>query len=276
MEIKPEILDRAYILHEALEYRDRGWSVMPLLGKRPALSSWKELQEQRPTLGILHHWFGVMNPQDYNLGIITGQVSDLVVVDADSPQVAAWWRSRYATTPLACRTARGLHFYYRHPGIEIRNRICVLQRNIDIRGDGGYVVAPPSIHPETRIAYEWLDSESEPWQWCLDDIPVFDPDWIAAEVRSTPASIDLPTASVDRARRYIARIVAISGQGGHNATFRAACKIADMGFSEDQMMQLMLEWNETNAKPKWTEAEIRHKVEDALRRNTVTAEDTLG
>ena len=63
----------------------------------------------------------------------------------------------------------------------------------------------------------------------------------------------------------------ISGQGGHDATFRAACQLADRGFAEQQMLQLMLEWNETNAVPKWTEAEIRRKVEDALKRGSTTA-----
>lgn len=64
--------------------------------------------------------------------------------------------------------------------------------------------------------------------------------------------------------------MAISGQGGHDATFRAACQLADRGLGEDQMMEILLTWNETNAKPKWTEAEIRHKVQDALNRSRTT------
>jgi hypothetical protein len=157
-----------------------------------------------------------------------------------------------------------MHFYYRHPGVEIRNRSHVFERSIDIRADGGYVVAPPSIHPETQTAYQWLDCQSKPWEWSLDEIPIFDPDWIDQKTRPIPVDARLPSTSIERARRYIAKIVAVSGQGGHNATFRAACKLAGMGLSEDEMLRLMLQWNESNAIPKWTEAEIRHKVKDAL------------
>jgi hypothetical protein len=115
-----------------------------------------------------------------------------------------------------------------------------------------------------------------PWHWKLDDIPVFDPNWL----QPAPAFVaprQTPTdANIERARRYIAKIVAISGQGGHDATFRAACQLADRGLTEDQILELMLQWNETNAKPSWTESEIRHKVEDALKRGRVNAAGHLG
>jgi len=266
MEIKREILERAYLLHHALEYWERGWSVMPLLGKKPALASWKELQTHRPTLGILHHWFGMMNQNGYNLGVITGRVSDLVVVDTDSPEAARFWESKFPSTPLACKTSKGMHFYFRHPGPEVRNGRHLLGRAVDLRGDGGYVVAPPSVHPESSAPYEWVAQGGVTWHWCLDELPVFDPQWLQATSPRVVQSRPPADTNIEHARRYIAKIVAISGQGGHDATFRAACQLADRGLREDQMMEILLAWNETNAKPKWTEAEIRHKVEDALKR----------
>ena len=266
MEIKPEILERAYMLHHALEYRERGWSVMPLRGKKPALASWKALQHERSTIGILHHWFGFRNKMDFNVGVITGRVSDLVVVDTDSLEAALFWESTFPTTPLRSKTGKGVHFYFRHPGSDVRNGRHLLGRAVDIRGDGGYVVAPPSVHPETGTAYKWISPAAAAWQWRLDDIPVFDPNWLQPAPPPFPQRALPADANIERARRYIAKIVAISGQGGHDATFRAACQLADRGLNEDQMMELLLAWNETNAKPKWTEAEIRHKVLDALKR----------
>lgn len=62
---------------------------------------------------------------------------------------------------------------------------------------------------------------------------------------------------------YIAHIRAISGQGGHNATFRAACKLRDSGLGEAEALAALVEWNETNAQPKWTVKELLHKVDDA-------------
>lgn len=266
MEVKPEILERAYMLHHALEYSDRGWSVMPLYGKKPALAAWKEFQSHRPTLGMLHHWFGMMNQNAYNLAVITGRVSDLVVVDTDSPEATRWWESTFPPTPLVCKTSKGKHFYFRHPGTEVRNGRYLLNRAVDLRGDGGYVVAPPSIHPESQTAYEWISPGDGPWYWKLDEVPVFDRNWLGGTAPRVVQMTRLPDANLERARRYIAKIFAVSGQGGHDATFRAACRLADRGLAEDQMMEILLAWNETNATPKWTEVEIRHKVQDALKR----------
>jgi putative DNA primase/helicase len=167
------------------------------------------------------------------------------------------------------RTSKGAHFYFRHPGTEVRNGTHLLGRPIDVRGDGGYVVAPPSIHPGAKTAYEWMAPKGAPWQWSLEELPVFDPQWLDAKSPRALLIASMPDANIERARRYIGKIVAISGQGGHDATFRAACQLADRGFAEQQMLQLMLEWNETNAIPKWTEAEIRHKVRDALNRGAL-------
>jgi hypothetical protein len=271
MEIRPEIRERAYMLHHALEYWDRGWSVMPLSGKKPAIPSWKALQRDRPTIGLLYHWFGIVNETSHNIGVVTGKVSDLVVVDADSLEAARWWESTFPATPLICRTGKGAHFYFRHPGTEVRNGRHLLGRPIDVRGDGGYVVAPPSVHPGTLRPYAWMSSNDASWEWNLDELPIFDPNWLSAKPPRALAMACPPGATIERARRYIAKIVAISGQGGHDATFRVACRLADRGFTEEQMTELMLEWNNTNAIPKWTEAEIRHKVEDALKRGSRNA-----
>lgn len=49
----------------------------------------------------------------------------------------------------------GAHLYYRHPGTPILNSQSKVAPGVDVRGDGGYVVAPPSIHPRTRRPYRW-------------------------------------------------------------------------------------------------------------------------
>jgi hypothetical protein len=56
------------------------------------------------------------------------------------------------------RTARGYHCYFRCPDLPLGNRVQVNKQLFDIRGDGGYCVAPPSIH-ETGARYEWVYAE---------------------------------------------------------------------------------------------------------------------
>ncbi len=74
------------------------------------------------------------------------------------------------------------------------------------------------------------------------------------------------SAIIDRARKYLSKLpVAVSGQGGHGATFHAACVLC-LGFelSTDDALGLLLEWN-SGCQPPWSEKDLRHKVEDAAR-----------
>jgi hypothetical protein len=64
---------------------------------------------------------------------------------------------------------------------------------------------------------------------------------------------------------YIRRIEAVAGNGGHNATFRAACKLRDSGLTAVEALKELSRWNETNATPPWSQKELAHKVEDAYR-----------
>ena len=75
---------------------------------------------------------------EFNVGIVTGRVSGLVVVDLDTREDAAYWLESYPKSPLMVRTGRGgLHIYYQAPkDVEVRNRIRIHSRAIDIRGEG--------------------------------------------------------------------------------------------------------------------------------------------
>lgn len=252
----PEIINR-HTFHDWLEYHERWWSTIPLVGKKPPKGfAWKQYQTRRPTLGEIRVWCD----QYENIGILTGEISGVTVVDCENREESEWWYKQYET-PLIVKTGRGFHFYYQYA--EIGNRVRVLDRKIDIRGDGGYVVAPPSIHPETGTQYEWMGGS----EYELDDVPRFDPTWLPE--KKAVERLDVRAASgelVETARRYIMQILAVSGRGGHNSTFRAACKAVDFGLSEHQVLNVMMEWNETNAEPKWSQSEIQHKVADAFSR----------
>jgi bifunctional DNA primase/polymerase-like protein len=95
------------------------------------------------------------------LGLRTGAVSGLVVVDVDPRNGGRQSWARLAAVGLLPRTAwvatgsDGAHFYYRHPGRHVVSRALPGYPGIDIKGDGGYVVLPPSVHPDTDRAYQW-------------------------------------------------------------------------------------------------------------------------
>jgi|GEM_PF-3892084 len=139
-------------------YCDRGWSIIPIkaMSKQPLISAWKQYQTRRPSEAEISLWRN-QHPQA-NVAVICGAVSGLVVLDVDSDD---GWRYLKANgcflppTPRAESSPGKAHIYFRHPGGVVKNMIRKLP-GIDIKGDGGYVVAPPSVHP-SGATYRWLD-----------------------------------------------------------------------------------------------------------------------
>ena len=153
----------------ANEYSERNFSVIPLgRDKKPAIRSWKELQERRATTEEIENWFFKTNN---NIGIVTGKISGLIAVDADGTNGIHWVKKNLPVTTVANRTNKGFHYIFRYtPGLKNRVRAA---SEIDIRSDGGYIVVPPSIHQSGHI-YHWVfrqdfDEESA-WE-NLEEIP---------------------------------------------------------------------------------------------------------
>lgn len=72
-------------------------------------------------------------------------------------------------------------------------------------------------------------------------------------------------SAIECARAYVVAVPgAISGAGGHNATFAIACKLVEFGLSPADAWRLLLEYNQ-RCQPQWSEGELRHKMEDAFR-----------
>lgn len=155
-------------MNDALELAKRlyrlGFSIIPLTAdKRPA-RPWKRYQSERCTPTDLDHWFGLA---DYRPGIVTGELSGIVVVDCDDEETVAAFRGSYAASPIEQRTRRGSHFVYRHPGWRTPNRQRVDGLPCDVRGDGGYVVAYADAITWAAQELETAPSYVEPCVECL-------------------------------------------------------------------------------------------------------------
>lgn len=130
------------LLDEALAAQARGWCLTPLQGKVPLLKAWGK--QPRPTKKLLRAWVKAGN----NLGIRTGEASGLFVVDVD--------KGGKIDLPetVSARTGSGMHYYFRHRD-GLGNSASKLAPHVDTRGEGGQVVLPGSVHPETGDVYEW-------------------------------------------------------------------------------------------------------------------------
>lgn len=148
----------------ALELDALGWNVMPAPkgGKLPSVK-WQPYQTKRTT-ERLRSWF---SGNRRNYFIVTGRISQLCVLDVDSPEADAYWRSRIgdAMERTTCvETSSGHHYYFRLPDYsgEIRGRAKhddATNMHWDFRCEGGGVIAPPSIHESGR-EYAWLRDPS--------------------------------------------------------------------------------------------------------------------
>jgi putative DNA primase/helicase len=152
---------------EAAEYRRRGWSPIPikerskepnLLELRPYLSR-KATKEELDTWA----WSGV--------GIVTGELSGVLVLDVDGPEGEAELRKHgHPVTPMVRTASGGLHLYFKHPEHLVRTGIRVAP-GLDVKASGGYVVAPPSVGPNGK-RYEWIVSPKDadlaaPPEWLM-------------------------------------------------------------------------------------------------------------
>jgi hypothetical protein len=251
-------------LENALALWRRSLSVIPVPrpdgvhdGKRPVIK-WREYQQRRPTELEIRRWFS--GPS--NVAVVTGAISGVVVVDVDSPDAIGWVRANLRPTPWIVRTRRGWHCYYRHPGGQLGNRVRLAGAKIDVRGDGGFVVGPGSVHA-SGASYRQVGD----WAVPVAELPVFDGRLLERQ-RPQPARrpASRPTGdAVERARRYLRAVpTPIEGQGSDGATFGAACRLV-RGFRLDAVtaIELLSEWA-PHFEPTW----IAHKVASASRYGT--------
>src|SRR5215471_13525657 len=143
-------------LEAALSYLRHGWPVLPVDqdSKKP-LVEWKPYQTQLPTEDEVKEWF--QKWPKANIGIVTGGLSRLLVVDCDSEHALKRFGKLCpgADNTRQCQTGRGKHFYFRFEE-GVRNNSGVLGTGIDVRGEGGFVIVPPSVHANGK-PYVWIN-----------------------------------------------------------------------------------------------------------------------
>ncbi|GAA3242974.1 bifunctional DNA primase/polymerase [Dactylosporangium siamense] len=90
------------------------------------------------------------------LAVRTGTIADLAVLDIDPRNGGRIDPQLMPRTRCVATGGGGWHLYYRHPGGTLAATLAD-RPGVDIKADGGYVVAPPSVHPLTHLPYRWVD-----------------------------------------------------------------------------------------------------------------------
>ena len=162
-------------LDQILEYAKRGWCLFPCVRRRqtPLICSWRDFASCDPN--VLRRW--AAEHRGCNWGMATGPRSGIFALDVDDrkggPVSLAALEAEHGPLPVTLTVitgGSGEHHYFRYPVGGVRCSVGKLSKGLDIRGEGGQVIVPPSIHPSGR-SYQWLDETRaivEAPDWLLD------------------------------------------------------------------------------------------------------------
>jgi hypothetical protein len=232
----------------ALTYAQNGWPIFPLQGKIPyeyLTPGVKSHGHKNATTDrqAIHHWWSI-HPTA-NIGLATGTVSGIIVVDIDPRHNGHLsikeLEKRHEPLP-ATRTSRtahgGLHRFYQHPndGKSYPNAVELDGLSgIDVRGDGGYVVLPPSLL-YGRLSYKWGNL----------DLPIASaPQWLLIllsqqghQNEQTPHGVRFAPAVGEK---WLSEALAKANEGNRNRVgFDLACQLRDDGLSEAEARDILL------------------------------------
>jgi len=252
-------------LDAALSYAARGWAVFPLRPHSKAPATEHGFKQATTDEAQIRAWWGAR--PDCNVGIRTGATSRLWVFDVDPrhngtaslftlQQRIGKWETVEVVTGWG-----GTHFYFawddaRPVGCQSGGKRA-LPEGLDVKGDGGYVVAPPSIHPDTGRTYEW-ELSAHP-----DDTPV----------ASAPlALLELVYESTRRDGEH--RKAAFEAPGaetvyadGHRdeALTSLAGRLRNQGFGLSDMLTAMHAYNEAHCVPPMPRAQVEKIVRSSMK-----------
>jgi len=214
-----------------LAYLRRGLHALPVKNKIPLVDGWAD---KPVTSEEVQAW-----PSNCEVGLLTGPVNKLLVLDVDKEGLEQIDLKALPLTPTARTKNGGYHYYLRLEGewpsaTTIRGLFG--KKGVDVRGKGGYVVAPPSA------GYQWLPGRS------LDSIPLAPPpQWLKDKLVNRPSA----------GPRY---------DGPRHPEFvRLASRYFNDGLTEAEVEQKMREWNEqVNSNP-FPEDRFKKEMEDIAR-----------
>lgn len=220
------------IVDRALEYVNLGWSILPVRpdDKRPYMTNWLQYQKTRADRNLVTSWFSSLS--NAGVGLVTGRISGVVVLDVehDCPIPIEDILRKYPTGMISKSGGGGRHLFYNYPrGVgRISNRVRIFE-GADLRADGGFIVLPPTRHPNGR-QYEWVKKGP------LGAFPL--------------ALLDLRSESMTGNEGWITEALRGVTEGGRNDTCaRLAGYFFKKGMNYDIVEALLLDWNEKNDPP---------------------------
>ena len=245
----------------ALKYlKDYGFSVIPVKKDKKPYIKWELYQKQHATEDEIEGWFKQW--PDANIGIVTGEISNLAVIDIDTEEGRVAIQDYIPDSiefPIVHTPSGGMHYYFKCPDSKISNNARVIA-GCDLRANGGYVVAPPSTNGNGK-SYCWnqkaLLSKKQ-----IPNLPQAYITYINNSIYSlhTVLSKNESKASTSDNKMFT--------QGRRdNDIFHVANALFKAGLPYHEVSQVV-EILANNCTPKFNPSEIAIKVESAMKRDS--------
>ena len=193
---KPDQTQGSLLLPQAIRYAQLGWRVLPVHtiknnvcdcpkgkdcdspGKHPRIQDWPN--KATTDIDNIQNWF-TMWP-DSNIGIATGEKSGLLDLDVDGNEGLESIKGKHLPPTPAFKSGNGFHYLYKYPDSKPGNKTGLLVK-VDIRGEGGFFVAPPSTH---------ISGNKYQWQISPDELFADAPDWLIELLESSKPRNEFP------------------------------------------------------------------------------------
>jgi hypothetical protein len=247
---------------EIFQLAARRWQLFPVRakGKEPLIDDWPNQASTDPTR--LKFW--LRRFPGCNWAAATGLGSGFFVLDVDGEEglhsLAQFERSgKSLPETLTVRTGRGSHLYFAYPDKNIiRNSAAKLAPGLDIRGAGGYVVIPPSVHFSGSV-----------YGFVREDCAIAPaPEWLLGMLRENAVPSQAPVIGADEHRAAISR-------GKRNSTLTSqAGAMRSKGMTEPSIEAALLIENKERCDPPLPDSEVReiaHSVSKYPPRQVKTA-----
>lgn len=222
----------------------------------------------------------LMRWPNMNLGILTGAASGVVVIDIDprhggDVELERLEREHGPLNTLTVRTGGGgQHFYFNMPeGLHLGNSVgrsdgkSGIAPGIDVRGDGGLIVAPPS---STAAPYRW---SMEPTRDAISELPP----WLLKLITGPKPPSPAAPALVSSKHAQLSTSLDLIAEGGRNDfLFREVCALAANGLEGEVLASRAQQINQSRCRPPLPEDEVLQIVSSALRYDRTGSANTAG
>ena len=260
------------LLEAALGYQKKGYSVIPVRKNKKPFIKWERYQTEKADLDQIRSWWKQW--PNANIGLVTGEISGIDVVDCDSEKGRNALNEFLSDTTLIpiSKTPKGWHYFFKHsPGLSNGVRLIT---DCDLRTNGGYVIAPPSLNGEGK-AYAWMPDLS---------ITKVKPPAMPKMLFDILQSAAMPASALKREHinvsipykgHNISNITCLTNPNKHNISFEQGCRDESLfhianclvkgGMERDNILNCLY-FIGVNCNPPFPEKEILAKVESAFKR----------